>query len=142
MENIASNIFTKMRLYLLDYVTRRSEKWDFQNKRKIQRFCLILLQKCLLLVSSKITEKILISKLCFTSVINYAKITIRVSRVIFFFFFFFFFFAIADLKHISRCNVIQQIKNKPRLIRKGIMQHTFSYDFRFFLSNNSCSQML
>ena len=44
--------------YLLDYVTRRSEKLGFQKKKKKKRFCLAPLQNCSFLASSEITKKI------------------------------------------------------------------------------------
>ena len=43
--------------YLLDYVTRRFEKWDLKKKKD---FCLTLPQNCSFLASSEITEKLII----------------------------------------------------------------------------------
>ena len=73
MQRNGSNTFGKAfyaRLfYLLDYVTRQSEKLEFQKKKKKKtekkeekRIFLILLGKCSFLVTSKITKKFMIFK--------------------------------------------------------------------------------
>ena len=58
--------------YLLDYVTRRSEKLGFQKKKK-KGFCLTPLRNHSFLGSSEIAEKIIISKF-HSTLVNYVKI--------------------------------------------------------------------
>ena len=74
--------------YLLDYVTRQSEKLAFKKKKG---FCLTPLQNCSFLAWSEIIEKIIISK-HYSAAANYIKITMNGVQVLFSFLFFFFFF--------------------------------------------------
>ena len=46
--------FAFRRDFLLDYVSRRPEKLGIHKKKE---FCLMLLEKCLFLVTSKVTKK-------------------------------------------------------------------------------------
>ena len=53
---LQGNIFRRDLFYLLDYVTRRSENWDLQKKKMVQRQ---IGEKCLSRVHLSITEKTL-----------------------------------------------------------------------------------
>ena len=86
--------------YLLDYVTRRSEKMDFQKKRR-KGFCDSLVKNAHLMHIYLYKSDLL----NFYDLKNW-KITIHMDT-----FCNSHFFPIADLKNFRLCNVIQQIKN-------------------------------
>ena len=103
--------------YLLDYVTRRSEKLDFQKKKKKKRFWVSLAKKDHLIHIYVSMQK------------WHWFFTIRKIRKLWYTWIhfvipiFLLFFSIADLKKFRLCNVIQQIKKVwPKHIWKDL-QH-------------------
>ena len=66
--------------YLLDYIPNRSQKLEFQKKKK-KIACLTLPQNCLFLASLEIIKKIIISK-HHSALVNYIKIMINGVHII------------------------------------------------------------